>query len=287
MIRVISYGTNKQAYFDLFIESCIRYNIEPVIIGWGEPWIGFGKKLTDIRDYASSLPEDEVILVVDPFDVIFLCGLDEIEEKFIKSGTRLLCGALKLGKTMRKVYNVEFNKTGRPTPATQYGYDSVNVGTWITTAGYAVTLINRFVSEFGMTPVTMDQDLFTAVYINNPAEVSLDWSCEIFHNLFFKNLFTRKPNLEDIEFRDGRIYNTSTGTYPCVVHASGNTFMEKLGYSLGYGRYMVKPVKNNINFMKKAVFHVRQLRRQIVALVLIVAMLIVGWIYFLRYILIS
>ena len=43
-MKVISYGTNKQAYFDLFMESCNRHSIEPVLLGWGEPWIGFGKK---------------------------------------------------------------------------------------------------------------------------------------------------------------------------------------------------------------------------------------------------
>ena len=32
----------------------------------------------------STLPDDEVVISVDPFDVIFLSGLEEIENKFIK-----------------------------------------------------------------------------------------------------------------------------------------------------------------------------------------------------------
>lgn len=283
MIKVISYGTNKQAYFDLFMASCRRYNIEPVILGWGSPWIGFGKKLTDIRDYAAALPADEIILVVDPFDVVFLSGLDEIEEKFRKSGAKVLSGGLKVGRTMRKVYHAEFNKTGSPTPATPYGYDFINVGTWITTAGYAVILINRFVNEYGMTPETMDQELFTALYVKNPEESGIDWRCEIFHNLLFKNLFTRSPNMKDIEFREGRIYNTVTGTYPSVLHASGNTLMEKIGLALGYDRETVRPVQNNINFMKKAIFHIRQLRVEIAAAVVIVSLLVSGAFFMFRY----
>jgi hypothetical protein len=284
MIKVITYGTNKQAYFDLFMESCKRHAIEPVLLGWGEPWIGFGKKITDIRNYAAALPASETILVVDPYDVIFLCGLDEIEQKFKASGTKILCGAMKFRKVMQKVYNAEFNKTSLPTPKTLYGYDFVNSGTLITTAGYAVTLIDRFISEFSMTPFTMDQEIFTTIYITSSGEVDIDWKCEIFHNLLFKNIVIRKPDLKDIEFVNGRIFNTSTKTYPCIIHASGNALMEDIARLLGYDGETIKPVKNNINFMKKALFHIRQLHRKIIAAAFILVLIGTIWLYLLKFI---
>jgi len=46
MPTVIAYGTEKQAYFELFMESCHRFGIDPVILS------------------------------VDPFDVIFLTYLE-------------------------------------------------------------------------------------------------------------------------------------------------------------------------------------------------------------------
>ncbi len=284
MIRVVAYGTHKQAYFDLFMESCKRFNIEPVILGWGEPWVGFGKKCTDIRDYAKTLPKDDIILAVDPFDVIFLCDLDEIEEKFRQSGSKLIVGALKVGKIMQRVYNAEFNKTGKPTPKTKYGYDYVNSGTLITTAGYAVELFDRFVSEFGMTPVTMDQEIFTALHVHGTGEVDLDWKCEIFHNLLFTRLITRKPNLKDLKFDKNRFFNTSTGTYPCIIHASGNAFMDDLAIKLGYDPEKIKPVEGNINFLKKAFFHIVQLKKEIIAFLLILIILAAGAYFFLDYI---
>lgn len=51
MATVIAYGTNKQAYFDLFLASCDRHAISPVMLGWGKEWIGFGNKATETRDY--------------------------------------------------------------------------------------------------------------------------------------------------------------------------------------------------------------------------------------------
>ncbi len=283
MATVIAYGTNKQAYFDLFIASCRRYNIDPVILGWGKPWIGFGKKITEIRDYAAELPDDEILILVDPFDVVFLCGLDEIEEKFRKSGAGILCGAMKLGRFMQRVYNAEFNTTGLPTPGTRYGYDFLNSGTVITTAGFAVRLIDRFVSQYGLTPVTMDQEIFTALYITGKEEVELDWRCEIFHNLLFKNILIRNPDMKDLECRNGRFFNISTGTYPSIIHASGNALMEEIAVKLGYDRETAKPVQNNINFFKKGLFHIIQLRKEITIAVIVLAVLTAGGFYILEH----
>ncbi len=286
MATVIAYGTNKQAYFDLFIESCRRFNIVPVNPGWGRPWIGFGKKITEIRDYAAALPEDEILILVDPFDVVFLCGLDEIEDKFRKSGSRILCGAMRLGRIMQRVYSAEFNTTGLPTPKTPHGYDYLNSGNIITTAGFAVTLIDRFVSQYGLKPLTMDQEIFTTLYITGKEEVDLDWRCEIFHNLLFKNPLTRKPDMKDLELRDGRFFNTATGSYPSILHASGNALMEDIAALLGYDSEKVKPVENNMNFFKKAMFHIIQLRKEITIAVLIAVLLIAGGIFMLKHILI-
>lgn len=71
-----------------------------MILGWGDRWIGSGKKLISIFKFIQQLPGDEIILSVDPFDVIFLTGPEEIETKFQKLGLPFLCSALKLRAIM-------------------------------------------------------------------------------------------------------------------------------------------------------------------------------------------
>ena len=102
MSKVLVFATNKQACYDLFMESCRRYEIDPIVLGWGEKWIGFGKKMMKIRENISTNPDDEIIISVDPFDVIFLCGLEEIENKFKKLNVLFLCGALNPGFLMQQ-----------------------------------------------------------------------------------------------------------------------------------------------------------------------------------------
>ena len=259
MSKVIAFGTDKQGYFDLFKESCRRYKIEPVILGWDEEWIGYGKKLIVIRDYLKSLDREEIVIVVDPFDVVFLCGIDEIEYKFNKTSSLLLCGALNLGRLAGFIYNYEFNKTGKKLPVTSTNYNHLNTGTWISRAGYAQFIIDELIEKYNMTDISMDQQLLTGIYIENLYNVDIDWKCDIFHNLLFKDFVTRRANLKDLEFYDSRVINTASGSRPCIIHASGNTNMRELALRLNYDPDVIIPEKNLKNFTKKAIFHIGQI----------------------------
>jgi hypothetical protein len=261
MATVIAYGTNRQAYFDLFASSCRRHGISPVMLGWGKKWIGFGNKTSETRDYIKSLPDSEVVVSVDPFDVVFLCGLDEIEDKFRRGSAPFLCGALRLGPFLRWVYEREFNRSGAELPPNPTGYDYLNSGTWISTAGYARRLIDRLEHEFGMGPTDMDQEILTGIYGRDRFSVDIDWRCDIFHNLLFKNFITRGPDLKDLVFADGRVTNLATGTHPCILHASGNAKMELIAEHLGFPADVAVPTDGNRNYFKKAWFHIAKLLR--------------------------
>jgi hypothetical protein len=259
MSKVIAFGTNKQAYFDLFKESCERNNIEPVILGWNEKWIGYGKRLLAIRDYIKNLPEKEIVITVDPFDVIFLSGLEEIEYKFNKLSCAFLCGALNLGNLPGTIYNYEFNKSGKKLPITPTNYNFLNTGTWISRACFAQYLIDELVDKFHMKDTSLDQQLLTYVYVHKLYNIDIDWRCEIFHTLLFKDFVTRRADLKDLKFSEGRVTNIASGTKPSIIHASGNTRMKELGLRLGYDKYFLTPENNVANFTKKAFFHIRQL----------------------------
>ncbi|TFH24924.1 MAG: hypothetical protein E4H10_10000 [Bacteroidia bacterium] len=259
MATVIAYGTDKQGYYDLFIESCKRYQIEPVILGWGEKWIGFGKKMMAIRDYIKHLPGDEIVISVDPFDVIFLSNLEEIESKFRQMKSQFLCGALKLQAFNENVYNFEFNTTHKNVPKTPTNYNYLNTGTWISRADSAYRLIDDLVVNNHMTETSMDQQLLTGIYVFDKSIVDIDWKCEIFHNILFKDFITRRPDLTDIKFNETRLHNTATGSTPCVLHASGNTHMKAIALRLGYNEQTLIPVNDHLNYSRKAFFHIRQL----------------------------
>ena len=255
MLTVIAYGTEKQAYFELFMESCRRFGIDPVILGWGDRWIGSGEKLISIYKFIKGLPAEEIILSVDPFDVIFLEGPGEIESKFREMNTPFLCGALNINSFNARVYDHEFNRTREATPQTPSGYNFLNAGTWISTAGFAHRLFQALIDDKRLSPSDIDQEILTALYIEDRTRVSIDWRCELFHNLLFKDFVSRQPDLKDIHFLEGRIHNTSTGTWPSLLHASGNTFMAEFVSALDYDPRLSIPKKDMKNYIRKASFH--------------------------------
>jgi hypothetical protein len=258
MPKVIAFGTDKQAYYDLFLESCERKSIEPVILGWNEKWVGYGKKLIAIRDYIKNLPEKEIVIIVDPFHVVFLSGLDEIEYKFNKLSCAFLCGALNLSNLAASIYNFEFNTSGKKLPVTPTNYNFLDTGTWISRAGFALYLIDELVENFSMKDASSDQQLLTNVYVQKLYNIDIDWKCEIFHNVLFKDL-TRKADLKDLKFIDGRVINTASGSKPCIIHAACNTNMRELGLRLGYDEKILVPKNNFSNFTKIAFFHIGQI----------------------------
>jgi len=252
---VLAYATEKQAYFNLFMESCRSFGIHPVILGWGERWEGTCKKLASIRAYIKGQPFHRVVLSVDPFDVVFLSGLDEIEARFREMNTPFLCGALKLKSFNANIYEHEFNRTSIPTPKNPTEYNFLNAGTWISTAGYASALLDWMIESGEFQHCDMDQEVFTAQYIYDRSVMDIDWKCEIFQNILFRDFITRRPDLEDLIFSNGKIINRSTGTQPCLLHASGNVLMSKIAHSLGYAPRQAIPEKDMKNYFRKAIFH--------------------------------
>lgn len=264
MVSVFAYATGRQAYFDLFMASCQRFAIEPMVLGWGRPWIGFGRKTTDIRRAIDHLPGDALVLSVDPFDVVFLTDLAELAERYRPYHGKFVCGSLKLGRGLAAVYSTEFNKSSQAMPHTEFSYDYLNSGTWMANADCARSVIDRLVEQEKMTDKDMDQERLTSMYVRGDAEVALDWRCELFHNLLFKDFLTRRPNLTDLEFSEGRACNRATGTLPCVLHASGNARMETIARFLGYPAEAARPASSQKNFTRKAIFHIQQLAARLV-----------------------
>jgi hypothetical protein len=255
MPTVIAYATEKQAYFNLFMESCQRFGIDPVILGWEERWEGTCKKLISICDYIKDLPADEMVLSVDPFDVIFLAGMKEIEDKFRKLDTPFLCGALKLRSFNARIYKYEFNRTSLPAPENPGGYNFLNAGTWISTAGYASNLLSKMLEFDQLKACDIDQEVLTAQYVTDRTVLDIDWKCQLFQNILFSNFVTRRPNLEDIRFSGGRIINRTTDSTPSLLHASGNVVMRNIARSLGYAAHLAIPEKDMKNYFRKATFH--------------------------------
>ena len=74
-MKIIVYATHSDGLFDELLK-----NKEIVVLGFGTKWEGFIKKAKVIYSYLETLPNDEIVVIIDGFDSII--KNKDILEKF-------------------------------------------------------------------------------------------------------------------------------------------------------------------------------------------------------------
>ena len=228
-MKIITVATHSQGYFPILASSCKRHNIELTILGWGDKWKGFGWKLMLLKKYFESLANDERVLVLDGFDSFIISDSNEILHKIEQLNKPIVCAAERRhANTMwNAAYEKIFNSDGLY-PSTPTVYHYLNAGGWITTAGYALELLNNP----WIRNSTNDQAFLTYLYLKE--KVFIDYNCEI---------FTCIRRESDLTLTKNRFKNVFTNSYPCIIHAPADVSMRGLVSQLGYEAIQYNIVK--------------------------------------------
>ena len=87
-IHYITYATHEQGTFKDFINN--KYGVSIKVLGFGEKWQGFLGKARSILKYIRTLPDDEIVVVLDGFDTIVNGSPKNILNIFESYRTRIL-----------------------------------------------------------------------------------------------------------------------------------------------------------------------------------------------------
>lgn len=79
---VLAVATNKTILVKEFEQSLIKYNYQYEILGLGITWTGFDLKMKLYYNALKKLPKDEIVIVCDSYDVMFVQSSDVIQEKY-------------------------------------------------------------------------------------------------------------------------------------------------------------------------------------------------------------
>jgi hypothetical protein len=200
-----------------------------------------GKNLW-LYDKLSELNDDEIVMCVDAFDVIFLTDEHEIKQKFLKMDTPILYGAEKALAGSR--YDTPTHRTLLRLSGNHY-YKYLNSGVVI---GYAKNLVDMFGSilkkykRLGKWE-TCSQGWGAKYYASNPKKISLDYMNElIWTDIFYggetwpattkswerhvnKTLGFMENEYFPKNFINGRLRNERTDSFPSVLHIPTNKYM--------------------------------------------------------------
>lgn len=85
-MKIVTVCTHKDGYFDALVESCKRHNHDLVVLGWNQTWKGFVWRQKLVLDYLEQLcrtgTENDLVCLVDAYDVVCLQDSDTIETRF-------------------------------------------------------------------------------------------------------------------------------------------------------------------------------------------------------------
>lgn len=204
------------------LESAIRHDYNLVVLGWQLPWKGLSQKLEAAYHYASTMPENDLLLFTDAFDVLYTEQAQHILDVFAKHQYKILfaaeCGCW---PHIMDEPNVCF--TGYPKSPTPYRY--LNSGTWIGVAKYAREMLAEVIAKAGKDfKNANDQKLVADMFISGKYGIKLDYQCEVFqsmHNTDPPGLPYCNPRNELVLTNDKRWQNKLTNTRPAIFHFNG------------------------------------------------------------------
>jgi len=201
-VHPVTVGTDRKKCVQL-MDSAMLKGIHPKNLGRNVDWFqdmsgpGGGMKLNLMREYLNTLPDHDVVLFVDAYDVFFADDLKTITQRYLGFKTNVLFSA------ERYCWPDESLAPEFPESETPYRY--LNSGTYI---GRVDELKKIFAAEIDARGD--DQYYCHKQFLSGKFDMKMDYEGYIFQ--------THEPLVS----RNGtQLYNPVTGTYGCIYHGNG------------------------------------------------------------------
>ena len=170
----------------------------------GEPF-SFGKKLKGYHRYLQQIPEDEVVLFIDAYDILILANEKTIVDKFLSMGAPLVIAA------ETNCFPFSHLSSHYPLSPTKFKY--LNSGSYLGYAGF----IRRIYDGLSPIPDDIDdQGLLSVYFLHHPDKFLLDYTCQLFLTLYQVD----KKELV-LDSKNKSVRSLTTESEPCLIHGNG------------------------------------------------------------------
>eukprot|EP01031_Cornospumella_fuschlensis_P037067 gene37067-44988_t len=91
-LHTITYASHsgRDDRFCRAVDSATRASYNLTILNWQVPWEGLAQKLTAMDRYLQDLPEGDIVLFSDAFDVLYTMPSETLLRMFVLRGYRVL-----------------------------------------------------------------------------------------------------------------------------------------------------------------------------------------------------
>ena len=205
-VHPITIGTDRKRCVQVNTSSMLC-GIHPKNIGENVDWKGTdmsgpggGMKINLLREYIKSLPDHDVVLFTDAYDVFYADNLESIVRRYIGFNSRAVFSA------ESECYPDSSLANQYPPSETPYRY--LNSGTFIAEVGELKKILNE--SQDGFEHHDDDQLYYTQRFLSNQFDMILDYEGYIFQ--------TNEPQMQKY---GNQLFNPITNTFGCIYHGNG------------------------------------------------------------------
>lgn len=215
-MKYFTFCNKYHSNLNMLLKSAKRFGIDITVLGIGVSWTHNSLKLKLLFDAITDLPDDEVIVATDAFDVIYLQPEEVILKNFLNLKSPIIYAS-------EQKFSHHFSKQKKYWESiAKSGYKYLNSGVCVGYVWAMKQMLNElFISEQHKS----DQKMIGNYACTKGKElIKLDY----FNNLFWCTSIVR-DQYKIYEIKDGQFYIPETKGYPCFIH---NTNSALFGYFL-------------------------------------------------------
>lgn len=238
-MKLVTVATHSERYYPYLKLSAEKYGHDLVTLGWGEKWQGFTWRLELIKKYLTTVARDEIICIIDGYDVVVLQDPKTIETTFIRN--------INGDKSKIFISKEQYSHNGLENTILSYIQSYVftkckneylNAGSYMGTASTIIDFISDLCNEYKCESNMNDQRLLQDYCTNHSDKFIVDDTCETFV-VINSTISSIKPGEYDISFKNNRLVYKDN-VYPAFFHGNGYTDFDYIIKELGYDTTLFK-----------------------------------------------
>ena len=202
---VLCAATASTSGFRRFLETARRQGATPTVLGWRQPWRGWGERLQWVARALAEVDSAELVLLTDAYDVLWVRPPAEVLAAYRTLGEPPLLLSAEVNCWPRAEWSERFPATGTP-------YRYPNGGGWLGRVGHVHALFQRYRLD-ELAADGNDQEWWQHVFLAEPDAAQLDSEARIFQCV--------QQAEGHLVYQPGEIRNQVTGTLPVLLHGNG------------------------------------------------------------------
>jgi hypothetical protein len=218
---IVTIATEDKYYLPYLKKTCKKYGSELIILAYGEKWQGFNWRNKLVLNFLNKLNNDDIVCVIDGYDVICVRNLDQFANSFIKIKNKYNCKIIVGEHNFVKNNSYYLKNFIHSLYFGNCKNKFICAGTY---CGYVSDLIDyiKNIQYIDDSNKADDQKLLTKYCKLNPDSIYIDTNGEL-----FVSLENKYKNIDDnFTYKNNNIYFNEY--QPFFIHGPGETYLDNI-----------------------------------------------------------